>query len=55
MLKFGEGDINFKNVLDILDHVNNNIPFIPEVWQGHINEGMGFWEALENIENLYCE
>jgi N-acetylneuraminate synthase len=25
---------------------------IPEIWQGHKNEGEGFWVALERLEGL---
>lgn len=24
--------------------------FIPEIWQGHINNGEGFWTALDRLE-----
>jgi N-acetylneuraminate synthase len=27
-----------------------DISFIPEVWQGHKNNGQGFWTALERLE-----
>ena len=26
--------------------------FIPEIWQGHKNEGEGFFIALQKLENL---
>lgn len=52
-IEFGKGDINFKSIMNVLDQINNEIPFIPEVWQGHINNGAGFWAALEFVEDLY--
>jgi N-acetylneuraminate synthase len=27
--------------------------FIPEIWQGHKNDGEGFWRALEILENYF--
>ena len=26
--------------------------FIPEIWQGHKNDGEGFWIALTRLENI---
>lgn len=51
-VEFGDGDLNFANVWSILRDTVPNAPFIPEVWQGHINEGAGFWKALDYIETL---
>jgi len=33
-----------------LNETAPNIQFIPEVWQGHKNDGEGFWKALEYLE-----
>jgi len=27
--------------------------FIPEIWQGHKNEGEGFWIALDRLEDAW--
>ena len=27
--------------------------FIPEIWQGHVNDGEGFWIALERLEQWF--
>ena len=27
--------------------------FIPEIWQGHVNDGEGFWLALERLEQWF--
>ena len=51
-VSFGEGNIDFYKLMTILDLEYKNIPFIPEVWQGHLNEGEGFWKALQFLENL---
>lgn len=51
-LQIGEGDIDFKRLLDILDKHCPEASFIPEIWQGHKNGGEGFWIALEHLENI---
>jgi hypothetical protein len=28
--------------------------FIPEIWQGHTNEGEGFWVALARLEKTFA-
>lgn len=51
-LQIGSGEIDFQKVLSLLDTATIKIPFIPEVWQGHKNNGEGFWKALENLESI---
>ena len=49
-LQINEGEIDF----NFLSKTLNSLPkasFIPEVWQGHENNGEGFWKALERLEN----
>ena len=29
------------------------VGFIPEIWQGHVNDGEGFWLALERLEEWF--
>ena len=48
----GEGDVDFTDLFNMLDKVNQNTQFIPEVWQGHKNNGEGFWSALEFLETF---
>jgi len=36
----------------ILNSGCSKASFIPEIWQGHKNEGEGFWIALERLEGL---
>jgi hypothetical protein len=36
----------------ILNEGCPNATFIPEIWQGHKNNGEGFWIALEKLENV---
>jgi sugar phosphate isomerase/epimerase len=49
-LQIGEGDIDFPALGEILTKVAPDASFIPEIWQGHKNEGEGFWIALEKLE-----
>ena len=49
-LQIGEGTIDFKQLKYDLDRMAPNASFIPEIWQGHENDGEGFWIALERLE-----
>lgn len=49
-LQIGEGEIDFEMVAEILDATSPQAGFIPEIWQGHKNDGVGFWEALDKLE-----
>ena len=51
-LQIGDGEINFDKLGKILNKNFKNIPFIPEIWQGHKNQGQGFWIALEKLNGL---
>jgi N-acetylneuraminate synthase len=48
-LQIGEGDINFKELSDILSETCPSASFIPEIWQGHKDCGSGFWIALDRL------
>jgi N-acetylneuraminate synthase len=49
-LQVGEGDVDFAGLAASLAHVAPRASFIPEIWQGHVNDGEGFWLALERLE-----
>ena len=51
-IQIGAGEIDFKSVSNVLKEALTPIPFIPEIWQGHKNNGEGFWQALEKLEAL---
>jgi sialic acid synthase SpsE/sugar phosphate isomerase/epimerase len=51
-IEIGKGDVNFSMLMSVLDKENENVQFIPEVWQGHKNGGEGFWAALEFLETI---
>ena len=48
----GDGQINFQSLGDTLIKKHFNITFIPEVWQGHRENGLGFKNALIFLEKL---
>jgi sialic acid synthase SpsE/sugar phosphate isomerase/epimerase len=52
-LQIGEGNIDFAMVAEVLDRRAPEASFIPEIWQGHKNEGAGFWEALTKLEKWF--
>lgn len=51
-VQVGQGDIDWKVLAAQLDELAPGVPFIPEIWQGHVDNGSGFWEALEQLEPL---
>lgn len=51
-VQVGEGDVDWPLLARQLDELAPGVGFIPEVWQGHVNDGEGFWVALERLEPL---
>ncbi|SPX55004.1 Uncharacterised protein [Klebsiella pneumoniae] len=49
-VQIGKGDVNFDELADDLRRHAPGVQFIPEVWQGHKNQGEGFWHALNFLE-----
>ena len=49
-LQIGEGDIDWREVFDGMRRLSPQASFIPEIWQGHKNNGEGAWRALERLE-----
>ena len=49
-LQIGEGTVDFNRVFKVIDMHIPKVSFIPEVWQGHKNNGEGFWYSLDKIE-----
>ena len=49
-LQLGQGNIDFDHLFEVLNKVDSG--FIPEIWQGHLNSGKGFHNALSKIEEL---
>lgn len=51
-LQIGDGSIDFVRLGKIINERCKNISFIPEIWQGHKNDGEGFWVALDKLNNI---
>lgn len=49
-LQIDEGDMNFNDIGKALKQHCYDATFIPEIWQGHKNEGEGFWHALNKLD-----
>ena len=49
-VQIGKGDVDFVLLSKKLDELAPDVAFIPEVWQGHKENGNGFWVALEFLE-----
>lgn len=49
-VEIGKGDVNFELFSQLINKECKNIPFIPEVWQGHKDHGSGFFNALNFLE-----
>lgn len=49
-LQINEGEIDFPVMGNDLNSFSPGVSFIPEIWQGHKNDGEGFWCALERLE-----
>lgn len=52
-LQIGDGEVDFPELARQLDRLAPSAGFIPEIWQGHKNEGEGFWTALERLEKWF--
>ena len=49
-LQIGDGTVDFAMVAAALDRHAPQASFIPEIWQGHKDDGAGFWTALDRLE-----
>jgi endonuclease IV len=46
-MQIHEGDIDFDRIMPLLSDYRDS--WVPEVWQGHLNNGQGFLTALERL------
>lgn len=51
-LQINEGEIDFAAISPLIQKKAPNASFIPEIWQGHENDGEGGWIALERLEKI---
>ena len=52
-VQVGDGEIDWPVLARQLDVLAPGVGFIPEIWQGHVNNGEGFWLALERLEEWF--
>jgi N-acetylneuraminate synthase len=52
-VQVGEGEVDWALLAQQLDQLAPGVSFIPEIWQGHVNDGEGFWIALERLEQWF--
>lgn len=52
-VQVGDGEIDWPVLARQLDELAPGASFIPEIWQGHVNNGEGFWLALERLEEWF--
>ena len=46
------GDFNFTEFRDLIETSDTNVPLVIEEWQGHMNNGNGFVNALTFLSNV---
>jgi N-acetylneuraminate synthase len=49
-LQLGEGEIDLAQFFAMVSKIDNG--FIPEIWQGHLDHGRGFRQALKSVETV---
>lgn len=49
-VQVGEGDVDWAALGKQLRELTPTSSFIPEIWQGHVNNGEGFFTALDRLE-----
>ena len=52
-VQVGDGEVDWAVLAEQLDALAPGVSFIPEIWQGHVNGGEGFWTALERLEQWF--
>ena len=52
-VQVGDGEIDWATLARQLDELTPRASFIPEIWQGHVNNGEGFWIALDRLEQWF--
>jgi sialic acid synthase SpsE/sugar phosphate isomerase/epimerase len=52
-VQVGDGEVDWALLAQQLDQLAPEASFIPEIWQGHVNDGEGFWIALERLEQWF--
>lgn len=51
-VQIGEGEVPFEDILAILHEYNES--WVPEIWQGHLHGGRGFFVAVKRLNELHA-
>ena len=54
-LQIDEGGVDWADVFQLMHKLAKHASFIPEIWQGHKNNGHGAWLSLERLERHQLE
>lgn len=54
-VQVGDGEIDFVEFFKKCNSLAPKASFIPEIWQGHKNDGEAFWIALSRLEEYSAE
>ena len=49
-LQLGEGNLDLNHAIELIHQLD--VGFIPEIWNGHLQSGKGFFKALNTIESM---
>lgn len=52
-VQVGEGEVDFKDLAERMRRLAPKAPFIPEIWMGHVNNGEGFYTALDRLQEWF--
>ncbi|WP_414830133.1 N-acetylneuraminate synthase family protein [Alteromonas sp. H39] len=50
-LQIGTGEIPFTKLFSLMQRYCPDATWLPEIWQGHKNEGEGFWQAFDALQD----
>ena len=52
-IQISDGEIDWPAFVGLAVDLMPNATFIPEIWQGHKNDGEGAWDALQRLERFF--
>lgn len=52
-VQVGDGEVDFALLAQQVNELCPDAWFIPEIWQGHKNDGEGFWIAFDRLERWF--
>lgn len=49
-LQIGDGEIEWSKLKPVFENLSPDVTWIPEIWQGHTNNNLGVFSALQKLE-----